>query len=191
MITAIEGDFTAAGVDWIDVAVAGVTLRAFTPTTSIERIGVPGDQIKLYTHLHVTQDGIALYGFPTNEARTAFEALIEVSGVGPRVALSVLSDLSPEALAGAIASGDTGVFKTISGVGPKTAGRIILDLKDKLDVEIIPISTLPIDSDVIEALTSLGYTTAEAREAVSKIPRDTDLPLEERVRLSLHSMSEE
>ena len=191
MITIVEGNFAAAGVDWIDVAVGGVTLRAFTPTTSIERIGAPGDQIKLYTHLHITQDGIALYGFLTSEARTAFEALIEVSGVGPRVALSVLSSLSPETLAVAIASGDTGVFKAISGVGPKTAGRIILDLKDKLDAEIATISTLPIDIDVIEALTSLGYTAAEARAAVSKIPRDNDLSLEERVRLSLHSMSVE
>lgn len=188
MITSVEGCFTAAGVDWIDVTVGGVTLRAFTPTTSIDRIGVPGDEIKLYTHLHMSQDGMSLYGFATIEARAAFEALIEVSGVGPRVALSVLSSLSPDALAVAVASGDADVFKTISGVGPKTAGRIILDLKDKLDVEVATIPVLPIDSDVIEALTSLGYTSAEAREAVAKIPRDSDLPLEERVRLSLHSI---
>lgn len=167
----------------------GVTLRVFVPPTSIDRIGVPGDRVKLFTHLQVSQDGMALYGFATRESRSAFEALIEVSGVGPKVALTVLSSLSPESLAVAVATGDTDAFKSISGVGPKTAGRIVLDLKDKLDTEIATIPTSPLDTDVIEALTALGYTVAEARQAVAAVPADSDLPLEERVRLSLQSIS--
>ena len=189
MITIVEGRFAGAGIDWVEVTVGGVTLRVFVPPTSIDRIGVPGDRVKLFTHLQVSQDGMALYGFATRESRSAFEALIEVSGVGPKVALTVLSSLSPESLAVAVATGDTDAFKSISGVGPKTAGRIVLDLKDKLDTEIATIPTSPLDTDVIEALTALGYTVAEARQAVAAVPADSDLPLEERVRLSLQSIS--
>ena len=189
MITIVEGRLAGAGIDWIEVTVGGVTLRVFVPPTSIDRIGVPGDRVKLFTHLQVSQDGMALYGFATRESRSAFEALIEVSGVGPKVALTVLSSLSPESLAVAVATGDTDAFKSISGVGPKTAGRIVLDLKDKLDTEIATIPTSPLDTDVIEALTALGYTVAEARQAVAAVPADSDLPLEERVRLSLQSIS--
>ena len=188
MITAVEGELAGTGVDWVEVRVGGVTLRVLVPAAVGEGIGPVGGHVRLHTSLQFTQDGMTLYGFPSKEARSAFEALIDVSGVGPRLALSVLSSLTPEALAVAVASEDREAFKGISGVGQKTAARILLDLKGKLDIELAVVPGSTLDTEVVEALTALGYTVAEARQAVSSLPPDRSMPLEERVRVSLQNM---
>ena len=120
---------------WVDVSVGGVTLRASMPESAVEEIGGLGERVRIFTYLNVRDDNITLFGFPTEEARSAFEALITVSGVGPRIALAILSALSTEALAAAIDGSDPSAFKAASGVGTKTANRILLELKGKLDWE--------------------------------------------------------
>ena len=190
MITALEGILADSGLGWVDVAVGGVTLRANVSETAVDELGAVGGRVKLFTALQVRDDSLTLFGFPTRDARTAFETLIGVNGVGPRVALSVISVLAPESLALAVASGDTDAFKRVPGVGPRTAGRIILELRGKLDFEMS--STRPErqdDADVISALTALGYTASEALEALASLPVEEATSVEEKVRLSLQQLA--
>ena len=188
LISSIEGTLEASGPDWADVSVAGVTFRVSIPASAVEQLGPIGERCRLFTSLQVREDSLALYGFPTEEYRLAFEMLLAISGVGPRVALSVLSRLSPETLAGAVISADTDTFVGVPGVGKKTASRIVLELKGKLkeDWALAPASGA--NGEVIDALTSLGYTLSEAREAVSSLPSGDSMSLEDRVMMALQRM---
>ena len=188
LISSIKGTLEGVGVDWADVAVGGVTFRASVPASTVERLGPIGNEVVLLTSLQVREDSITLFGFHSQEARLAFEALIGISGVGPRVALSVLSRFSPEALAMAVGSGDTTAFNRVPGVGKKTAGRIVLELKGKLEGEWAVPSMVGGDGEVIEALTSLGYTVSEAREAALSLSPDNSASLEEKVRQALQRL---
>ena len=191
MITTIEGRLSEVGVDWVDVIVGGgVGLRVSVPTALIERVGVVGDIVKLHTSLQVKEDSRDLYGFPAPEGRKTFEALLGVNGVGPRVALSILSRLTPEQLAVAVASQDASVFKGVSGVGARIAERIILELKGKLTTEITTSATTSTESEVIEALTALGYSTTEVSAAVNAIPIEDELSFEEKLRIALEGLAE-
>jgi len=191
VITTIEGRLSEAGVDWVDVIVGGgVGLRVSVPTALIERVGVVGDIVKLHTSLQVKEDSLDLYGFPAPEGRKTFEALLGVNGVGPRVALSILSRLTPEQLAVAVASQDASVFKGVSGVGARIAERIILELKGKLTTEITTSATTSTESEVIEALTALGYSTTEVSVAVNAIPIEDELSFEEKLRIALEGLAE-
>ena len=185
MITAIEGTLAGTGLDWADIAVGGVTLRVYTPQNTVDNLGQPGAEVRLFTSLQVKEDSLTLYGFATKEARLAFEALIGVNGVGPRVALSVLSTLSPDSLSLAVATGDADGFKGIPGVGTKIANRIVLELSGKLDFDRAATPGVRDTADVVEALTALGYAASEAMAAVSKIPPEDSLSLEDKVRLAL------
>ena len=187
MITSLEGTLAGSGVGWVDVSVGGVTLRASMPESAVEEIGGLGERVRIFTYLNVRDDNITLFGFPTEEARSAFEALITVSGVGPRIALAILSALSTEALAAAIDGSDPSAFKAASGVGTKTANRILLELKGKLDWEPVAQS----GGDLVSALTALGYTVAEIRAATSSLPRDPSMTLEDQVRYSIEQMAAE
>ncbi len=187
MITSVEGTLAGSGVGWVDVSVGGVTLRASMPESAVEEIGGLGERVRIFTYLNVRDDNITLFGFPTEEARSAFEALITVSGVGPRIALAILSALSTEALAAAIDGSDPSAFKAASGVGTKTANRILLELKGKLDWEPVAQS----GGDLVSALTALGYTVAEIRAATSSLPRDPSMTLEDQVRYSIEQMAAE
>ena len=187
MITSLEGTLAGSGVGWVDVSVGGVTLRASMPESAVEEIGGLGERVRIFTYLNVRDDNITLFGFPTEEARSAFEALITVSGVGPRIALAILSALSTEALAAAIDGSDPSAFKAASGVGTKTANRILLELKGKLDWEPVAQS----GGDLVSALTALGYTVAEIRAATTSLPRDPSMTLEDQVRYSIEQMAAE
>ncbi len=155
----------------------------------------------LYTHMSVREDGVELFGFASTEELSAFKLLISVSGVGPKVALSVLSLLSPEKFALAVCTEDKKTISKASGVGPKTAARIILELKDKLAAASLPASGVPETqggatasaagrselSEAIDALTVLGYSRPEALTALKDI--DTSgLPLEEIIRQALKKL---
>lgn len=191
MITSIEGLLSANGIDWVDVSIGGITLRVQVPSSAIEIVGKIGDRVRLLTYLQSKDDGLSLFGFLTEEMRSAFEMLISVNGVGPRSALSVLSNLSPEALAAAVASGDTRSFKGIHGIGTKTASRIVLELKGKL-VGINDAVTLANNhGDVLDALMALGYTLSEARVAVAALPFEEGVSLEDEVRICILRLGEQ
>ena len=192
MITGIEGTVADSGPDWLDVAVGGVTVRVNLPMSTAERLGTVGAPVKLLTTLQVRDDSLTLFGFPDREARAAFEMLIGVNGVGPRVALSVLSALAPESLALAVESGDTDAFTSVPGVGKRTASRILLELRGKLDFDLTAAGAVHRDdADVVDALTALGYTALEARRALASLPSGEELPVEEKVRLSLGQLAGE
>ncbi len=190
MITAVKGTLEAIGPDWAVVSLGGVSLKVSVPSSALEALGSPGDRVSLFTHLQVRQDGVALFGFPTTEARDLFELLQGVSGVGPRQALSLLSVMTPETLVSAVSSGDIDMFERAPGVGKKTASRIVLELKGKLQGEWGLITETRQQGEVIEALIALGYTSAEARSGARSVPEDGDLPLEERLRMALQHLGE-
>ena len=188
MITSVEGTLAGTGLDWVDVDVGAVTLRVSVPGSSVEGLGQHGDRVRLLTTLQVKEDSLTLFGFPTEESRSVFEALISVSGVGPRGALSVLSTLTPEALALAVDTADPDAFKGVHGVGAKTAGRIVLELTGKLKVDRMPATQVVGGGDLVDALTALGIGVSEALEAASSLPSGNSMSLEEKVRFCLQRL---
>jgi Holliday junction DNA helicase RuvA len=173
------------------ISLGALSVTVFVPTRVTEQIGVIGDPVTLYTHLHVREDALTLYGFAQADERDLFELLLTVTGVGPRVALALLSALPAESLRAAIAGGDSDTLMRVPGVGKKIAGRIILDLRGKIAAP----ATAPtvelrgVEREVMMALTNLGYSIADAQEAVRAVPDDPSLPLEERVRLALRALA--
>ena len=188
LISSVRGRLEAAGADWADIAVGGITLRVSVPSSSVESLGNPGDNVRLFTSMQVREDSMSLYGFETVDARETFEILIGISGIGPRVALSILSMFTPETLAAAVDAGDLKAFTPVPGVGRRTASRIVLELKGKLEFEPSDAAAAP-DADAIDALTALGYSAAEAREALAAIPRADANSTEDRVRLALAQLA--
>ena len=185
MITSLSGALSTIGVDWVEITVGDVGLRVNVPTSFIENVGEVGGRVHLFTSLQVKEDSLTLYGFPNPDDRQAFEALLGVNGVGPRLALSILSILTPENLAFAVAEEDTDVFKGVSGVGKRIAQRIVMELKGKLQVEMTAAPATRPDGEIVDALTALGYSASEAMEAVAGIPSDDPMESEEKLRLAL------
>jgi len=183
MIAGIEGVLKSRGEDWVIVEVGGVSFRIQLPTSTLSVLGMPGDRVKLHTHLHVREDNLALYGFASPEELRVFELLISVSGIGPKIALALLSSLSPERFETAIVRGDVEVLSSVSGVGKKTAARLVLELKGKF--EQLGVAALSSHDDVRAALMSLGYSAAEANSAVATIPDSPDFSLEDKIKLAL------
>lgn len=160
--------------------------------STLSRLEAIGDKVYLHTYLYLRDDNVALYGFASTEELELFRNLISVSGVGPKAALALLSTFSPEQLASAIASGNADLLSQVPGLGRKIAGRIVLELKTKMERDmagaIIPSLTQE-DADVVAALTSLGYSLKEATQAVASVPRSAELDLEEKVRLALQQLA--
>jgi Holliday junction DNA helicase RuvA len=179
MIASLSGVVNQIGTNYVIVGVAGIGLRVFVPGPVLEQLGGIGRSINLFTHLIVRETELTLYGFDSEEDLHLFEILLDVNGVGPKVALSILSTLSPDVLKGAIAREESDVLQRVPGIGKKTAERIMFQLRDKLDFT-ADAATLPfvsdVDGDVIEILTSLGFSIIEAQSALQNIPRDvTDI----------------
>lgn len=189
MIASLEGKILAIGTNYLVVNMGGIGLRVYVPAGILDNLNGPGTHIRLFTHLHVRENELSLYGCSSQEELDLFDLLLDVSGVGPKLALAILSTLSPQSLRIAIAQEQGDVLSQVSGVGPKMAGRIIFQLKDKVKVEEAALEPAPkltdTDAEVIAALTTLGYSVVEAQTALQNIPRDTDLTLEDRVRLAL------
>ena len=143
LISSIQGTLERLGPDWADVSVGGVTFRVCVPSSAVDQLGRLGDQTRLFTSLQVREDSLTLYGCPTEDAGIAFDVLIGISGVGPRLAVSVLSRVSPESLAVAVANSDVDAFIAVPGVGKKTASRIVLELKGKLEGDWAVVSRAP------------------------------------------------
>ncbi len=174
------------------VRIGGVGLQVHVPADVLRQLDGPGYQVELFTYLHVRENDLALYGFLTEEELTLFKLLLSVSGVGPRVALSLLGTISPDALRQAVVQEEPGLLSRVPGIGPKTARAIIFHLKDKLipaGVEAAPLLS-DADAEVIAALTGLGFSLVEAQAALQSLPRGEDLPVEERVRQALAYFAE-
>ncbi len=178
------------------VEVGGVGYRVLVPTSSSEMTGELGGPVFLHVHTHVREDAIILYGFSTRDARGCFEALVATHGIGPAVALSILSVHSPSALRRAVATDDADTLTTVPGIGKKTAARLLLELKNRLDLpeaglEVVgEVAVAPgsasARSDVRAALASLGYGADEVRAAVRDLPEDGTV--EEQLRLALRRL---
>jgi Holliday junction DNA helicase RuvA len=197
MITGIYGTLEVCRADHAIVRVGGFAIRVSAPSSTLGRLSEPGMEVSLYTHFHMREDGIALYGFTTEEDRNAFETLIAVSGVGPKVALALLSVMDASTLYKAIADEDQQRLALAPGVGKRLAARLVLELKGKLPslaalagtAGAVGGSSNRIQAEVLEALIGLGYSTAEANVALAKIPQDQAMTLEQQVTYALRTFS--
>jgi Holliday junction DNA helicase RuvA len=187
MIASLEGTVAAIGDNYLIVTVGGVGFRVYVLDNVIHGLSGSGAHVRLFTHLHVRENELTLYGCASQEELEIFRLLLGVSGIGPKIALAVLSTLSPQSLRTAVAQEQADVLARVPGLGLKTARRVIFQLKDKMALEGVGAAPALTDQDaeVIAALTSLGYSVIEAQTALQSLPRDADLSLEERIRLAL------
>jgi Holliday junction DNA helicase RuvA len=188
------------------IEVGGVGYRVLVPTGSLGQIGTPGSPAFLHVHTHVREDAIVLYGFPSRDERACFEALIGAHGVGPAVALSLLSVHSPAALRRAVLADDTDALMLVPGIGKKTALRLLVELKARLDIdfdfdgELHLVGQAPAPAgpgegreaattraDVRAALAGLGYGSDEIRQALGRLP--VDGRVEDQIRLALRELA--
>ena len=187
MIASLIGKVQEIGTDSVVVLVGGVGLQVFVPQATRDSHRM-GDAISLHTQLIVREDSLTLYGFDTREERDYFGLLLGVNGMGPKLSLAVISAMSPDAIRRAVFHEQADVFSRVPGVGKKTAQKILLHLQDRLPMEagLQPVAAITDDDmEVIEALTSLGYSLVEAQAAVQSIPREAGLRIEERLTLAL------
>ncbi|MBV9227695.1 MAG: Holliday junction branch migration protein RuvA [Chloroflexi bacterium] len=196
MITGIHGTLETCGIDYAIIRVGGFSIRVFAPSSTLNRLNEPGMEVSLHTHFHMREDGIALYGFSTEMDRNAFEQLLAVSGVGPKVALALLSVMDAQAFYKAIADEDQQRLGLAPGVGKKLAARLILELKGKLPslaalggAAAAASPSGRIQAEVLEALIGLGFSNAEAQAALAKIPQDQAMTLEQQVTYALRTFS--
>jgi holliday junction DNA helicase RuvA len=191
MIATVSGLIQEVLPDSLVVEVGGVGLQVYVPASVRDHLRV-GESVALFTYLVVRQDLLALYGFETREGRQYFLLLLTVDGVGPKLALMVLSVLSPDAIRRAVFHEQPEVFTRVPGVGKKTAQKILLQLQDKIPGEagLEPVATISeVDGEVLGALVGLGYSVVEAQAALQSIPRDTPQDVETRLRLALQYFS--
>lgn len=191
MIATLEGTLEYRGVDSVIINVGGIGFQVHVPGSTLSQLGAINDKVSLYTHLHLREDNVSLYGFASEEELALFKNLISVSGIGPKAALALLSASNPEQLAMAIASGNVDVISQVPGIGKKIAGRLVVELKGKLEREwkgaVLPLAAE--NTDAIAALTNLGYSLREAIQAVSNLPDSSELTLEEKVRMALQQLA--
>jgi len=186
MIASLQGQVGAVAFDHLVVVVGGVGFKVFAPFKSVS--AAVGDDVFLHTLMIVREDAITLYGFSTVAERETFERLISVSGVGPKLALAILGALPLDRLRTAVASGQAETLTRVPGIGKKTAEKIIFELKDKLkgaDGLIPAASYSDVNKDVLDALTTFGYSVSEAQAALAALPPDTPNDFEERMRRAL------
>lgn len=200
MIYSVRGTLIIKEAGLAVVECAGVGYGCRTTYNTLAALGNIGDEVMLYTHLQVREDGTELFGFYDKRELGCFKMLLGVSGVGPKAALAILSDIDPNNFALAVATGDFKQLTKVKGVGPKMAQRIVLELKDKLSKEQMTLSrSAPADpvnrafisggaaAEAVDALLVLGYSQAEAENAVSQL--DPSLSAEELIRLALKGLA--
>ncbi len=195
MYAYIKGSLEIKGNDYVVIEAGGVGYKIFAPSTTIEKLGEIGSNVKVYTHYYVREDNISLYGFYTLEELRMFELLIGVSGVGAKSATAILANISPSKFALSVITDDVKELTKLPGIGAKSAQRIILELKDKLKTEettakLDDYSTYQViekQDNVHEALSALqvlGYPVKEATKAVTAFD-STDLSIEEIIKKAL------
>jgi holliday junction DNA helicase RuvA len=187
MISFLEGEIVEKSAGRVVVAAGGVGYELHAPTSTVSALPAVGRTARVHARLIVRDDQMLLYGFSSADERKLFDLLTGVTGVGPKVALSFLSVLTPDALRRAVVDGDVGQLTVVPGVGKKVAQRVVLDLRDRLggDGEIVVGGPM---SDVREALLALGLTSQEASEAVTGIEADAR-PVEDLLREALQRVA--
>jgi Holliday junction DNA helicase RuvA len=192
MIASLNGTIQKREDHSLVISVGGVGLRVTVPRTVLENVGGVGRQIALHTHLMVRETDLSLFGFESEEDLQLFELLLGISGIGPKVAMAILSTLSPELLKSAIMQEETAALQRVPGIGKKTAERIMFQLRDKLDFTAVA-TTLPlvadVDVDVIDILTGLGFSIVEAQSALQHLPRDV-AGIDQRVQQALQYLDQ-
>jgi len=191
MIASLTGKVAQIDEEGIVIEVGGVGLLVQVPAPLRDDLR-RGETVTVYTYLAVRQDALALYGFETVEAREFFTMLIGVNGVGPRLGLAMLSTLNTDAIRRAVFSEQAEMFSRVPGVGKKTAEKILFFLKDKITaVEgLEPLAAASeVDTEVVDALTALGYSVVEAQAALQSIPKYAPDDVETRLRLALQYFS--
>jgi Holliday junction DNA helicase RuvA len=196
MIAAVHGQLDGRTADAALVNIGGIVLRVSSSVTTLRTLGEVGTPVALHTHLWVREDALQLFGFATIEELRLFETLLGVAGVGPRLALSILSFAAPDQIQAAILAEDTALLSKVNGVGRKTAARIILELRGKLTAAVGSAARAGVPADpgtneVIEALQALGYSTVEALDAISALGEQSrDLTPEQRVFAALRHLGQ-
>ena len=188
MIASLHGTLESLGSDGAVVNVNDLGFRVYMPSSTLSSLAGIGKEVHLHTYLHLREDSATLYGFASPDELRLFQTLIGVSGLGPKLALAMLSAMSLEQLTLAIATGNRELLTVVPGVGKKVAERLILELKDKIAAGWVvapAVEFAEANTDVLAALTALGYSASEASRAVASLPADVELPLEERVKLAL------
>jgi holliday junction DNA helicase RuvA len=191
MIASIQGKVASTGRDHVVLVTGGIGYKIFAPYTTLERIDSSSDTF-LHTVLIVREDSMTLFGFATTVEREVFEILLAVNGVGPKLALAILSTLSIDNLRNAVISERSEVLTRVPGIGKKTAQKILIDLKDKLKIglDAAPVDAFDdVNSDVLDALIVLGYSIVEAQTAIQSLPIDAPKTIEDRVRMALQYFS--
>lgn len=203
MYAYIEGTLESVDEDSVIIDNHGIGYEIFLPTGDLSRLPARGETVRIYTYFQAGENGVALYGFLSREEKQTFTLLLGVNGVGPRAALSILGTISAEDLKFAILSDDSKAISQAPGVGPKTAKRIILDLKDKLDIVeevgvrlengsgMSDVQLQPsVKNDAVAALTALGYNGADALNAIKRIGAEDieSLTVEEVLKLALKEL---
>ncbi len=192
MIVGIEGTLINKSSNSITIKTGPLSFLLYVPGSTLARLGNIGSNVSLHTHLYVREDMLALYGFSTWHELNIFEQLITVSGIGPKVALALLTALNTEQIVSAILTGNADLLSQVPGIGKKTAGRIILDLKGKLEKGWegeVTSSISSMDSDALAALIGLGYSVREATQALSNIPHSEGITVEDKIRLALQRLA--
>ena len=192
MIAQVQGQIIEKGENSLVIMVGGIGIHVYVPKKTVTTLEL-GQQTKLFTHLVVREDNLSLYAFETTKERELFQHLITVSGIGPRLGLTIISSLTVEDIYRAVINEQTQIFNHVPGIGSKTAQKIILHLHDKFrsDMQIEAIETIrDAHSELMEALIGLGYSVVEAQAALQSIPKDTPDDLEERLRIALQYFSQ-
>lgn len=198
MLYNIRGKLTVSDVNFIVVECGGVGFKCFTTLNTVKNIGRTGDEVNVFTYLAVREDAMDLYGFSTLDELNAFKLLISVSGIGPKAAAAILSELAPDRLAVCIASGDAKAITKAQGVGKKTAERVVLELKDKMgsiavgDTSDVVSSVASVgensnSAEAVEALVALGYSQSDAAVVVGSM--DKSLTVDEMIRNGLKQLA--
>ena len=185
MIASIQGTVSAIETDHVILVVNGMGYRIFVPEPAIFD---PHSDIFLHTTLIVREDSLTLYGFEAIAEREIFDTLLKVNGVGPRLALAILSTMTTDSLRNAVYTERPELITRVPGVGKKTAQKIVFDLKDKLggSLDAMPVAELSdVNTEVMDALVALGYSIVEAQSALQSLPKDAPNTIEDRVRLAL------
>ena len=190
MITTLEGNLVSKAADHIVVTVGGVGVEVFAPFSTIEKLQT--ERVFLHTRLVVREESLTLYGFASAGEREVFDAVLKISGIGPKLAVAILSTLSVDNLRSAVVNDRPEIISRVPGIGKKTAQKIVLELQDKITGGL---DSLPLEDDddssgvlLLDALTGLGYSVVEAQAAIQSIPLDAPDDIEERVRIALQSL---